>query len=302
MSIGVTQWGRECRVQVDTMVVTAKANEPSLRVAFVVERELGEVPPRAEIQIYGLSEATRNKLEETANLTCSIDAGYTGHTSSLFVGVMRRSESIKQGPDWVFRASVGDPQQITEESKKKARATFQKETSNLTILQQLIRLAGLKPGNSSKLGESSGDLKFSSGADKIEKSLSIYGLPLDELGYFCRSIGVVWSIEDGAFKGAVAGTPYGPGPLLNSNTGLIEQPRINDQGHVLGYALLLPELRPGIGFTVESRRVNGQYIAVQTKHSGDTHSLNNWQVEFRGIPPGGFGELSAKRYQAGNAL
>ena len=302
MSIGVTQWGRECRVQVGTVVVRATSDQDSLRVAFVVERELGEVPPRAEIQIYGLSEATRNKLEETPNLTCSIDAGYTGHISSLFTGVMRRTESIKQGTDWVFRASVGDPVQITEESKKKAKATFQKETPNITILSQLIKLAGLKAGNSGKLSGSSSELKFSSGADRIEKALSIYGSPLEELGYFCRSIGIIWSIEDGAFKGAIAGTPYGPGPLLNSHTGLIEQPRINDQGHVLGYALLLPELRPGIGFTVESRRVSGQFIAVQTKHSGDTHATNDWQVEFRGVPPGGFGSLVSKRYQAGNNL
>jgi hypothetical protein len=295
----VTQWGRSCTVQVGDVRVEVQPNQENLRVAFVVDRELGEVPPKAEIAIWGLSEATRDKLEQQPELPCSIDAGYQDSTSNLFVGFLRRSESVREGADWIFRASVADDVAKEETKKQKARLTFKEGTSLADVLKGLVKAAGLKPGNSGLLGVPFvSELKLSSGTDKLEKSLSVYGEALDELAYFCRSIGVIWSIEDNAFKGQIAGTFVSLGPLITKDTGLIEpQPRINEKGHVIGTCLLLPELRPGVGFTVGSRRVNGQFICVQTKHSGDTHSPSDWKTEWRGVPPGGFGAVLSERYR-----
>lgn len=294
----VTQWGRECSVQLGEILIEVKPTEPSLRVAFVVERELGDEPPRADVAIWGLAEATRAELEQTPDLPCEIKAGYAGASSNLFLGVLRKAESIKQGSEWIFRAQVGDEVELEMAKGQKARATFKEGTPLATVLKELVKLTGLKKGNSDLLGiPFVSDLKFQSGIDKLEKSLSVYESALDELNVFCRSCGVIWSIRDGAFQGAIAGSFTALGPLLSKDTGLIEpSPRINDKGHAIGTALLNPELVPGVGFTVESKRVNGQFICAQTRHSGDTHGASDWRVEWRGVPSGGFGKYLAQRY------
>jgi hypothetical protein len=298
MTLPVAQWGRECSVQVGEMLVEHKPKEPSLRIAFQVERELGEEPPRADVAIWGLSADTRAELEQVPDLPCEIKAGYEGGSSSLFVGVLRKSESVRQGPEWIFRAQVGDVVELERDKGAKARKTFAEGTPLATVLKELVKLSGLKPGNSNLLGVPFvSDLKFQSGTDKLEKSLSVYDSALDELNVFCRSCGIVWSIQGGAFQGAIAGTFTALGPLLSPDTGLIEpSPRINDKGHVIGTALLNPSMIPGVGFVVESRKVNGQYICAQTRHIGDTHGATDWRVEWRGVPPGGFGAYLSQRY------
>jgi hypothetical protein len=258
------QWQRVCTVQVGDVRVEVKPNVENLHVAFLVERELGGTPPKAELAIWGLKEPVRDALEQQPALPCSIDAGYADNSSNLFTGILRKSESIREGPDWIFRASVIDECAKEETKKQKARLTFKEGTALADVLKQLVKAAGLKPGNSALLGVPFvSELKFSSGTDKLEKSLSVYGDAMDELAYFARSVGVVWSIEDNAFQGQIAGTFVSLGPLINKDHGLIEpQPRVNDKGHVLGTCLLLPELRPGVGFVCESKRVNGQFICV----------------------------------------
>lgn len=295
------QWGRECSVQIGELLVEAKPREDSLRVAFVVDRELGSVPPRAQVAIWGLSESTRNSLEQQSELPCAISAGYDGASANIFTGLLGKGESRREGTDWVFAATVKDECQKADTIKQKARVTFKEGAELKTVLVGLVKTAGLKPGNCGMLGiPFVSELRYQSGTDKLEKSLSVYGDGLDELGYFCRSIGVVWSVDDGAFRGQIAGAIMAPGPMISKDTGLIEpQPRFNEKGHVIGTALLLPELRPGVGFTLQSRRASGQFIAAQTRHSGDTHGANDWKVEFRGVPPDGFGAVLAERWRYG---
>jgi hypothetical protein len=276
--------------------VSAKFGEPALRVSFAVTRETGPIPPKCEIAVWGLSRETRGRLEQTPELPCTVDAGYSGAASNLFTGVLRKSSSVREGADWIWRASVIDGDKPTGQ---KASLTIAKGTPLKDVLVRLVKAAGLKPGNSSLLGiPFVSEVKYASGTDKLEKSLSVYGDAMDELAYFCASVGVIWAREDGAFKGSIAGTHYTVVLPTSKETGLIEPlPKIDDKGHAIGTSLLRPDIRPGVLLPVKSATVNGSFIIVQTKHIGDPHVSNDWRVEWRGVPPGSFGKFLSERFR-----
>lgn len=51
---------------------------------------------------------------------------------------------------------------------------------------------------------------------------------------------------------------------------------------VTGRALLRPDLVPGVPFRVESEAFTGNLVAIATTHGGDTHSTDQWSVEWTG--------------------
>jgi hypothetical protein len=299
MTVGTSQWGRELTVSLGDLEFTHTMTEPSFRCSFLVEREFGATPPRCELAIWGLSEDTRAKLESTAQLPCSIEAGYTGGAGLVFEGIVRKGTSTKEGADWIFRATASDEASQQSTEKRKARVNFKEGTPLSDVLKGLVKAAGLKPGNVALLGiPFVSDIKLAGGADKLEKSIAVYGDGLEELDNFTRSCGIIWLNDDGVFKGANAGMFTAPGPLLSYKTGLVHPPpRFNDKGHAVGQALLNPDLRPGVGFTVVSERVNGAFIASRTRHKGDTDASSDWIVEFVGVPPDGFNTYLAERYR-----
>jgi hypothetical protein len=113
-----------------------------------------------------------------------------------------------------------------------------------------------------------------------------------------RSVGLAWSIQDSAFQVRLADAPASTGPLISPMTGLV--------GHVAkstrkierentatkakettlwqmaaGTCLLLPELKPGMGFALQSEAANGVYLATKIRHVGDTHG-REWYTEWEG--------------------
>jgi hypothetical protein len=302
VSIGVDQWGHELHAQIGDIAIDCLATDADiLHVSFDVKRELGQIPPSCALAVWGLSEDTHAEIKATPELAATVSAGYMGAAKELFTGRVRKVETVRQGTDWILLVNSGDASEKTE--KEKARLSIKEGTPNADVLKQLVKACGLKPGNSDLLGiPFATDLKFASGEDKLTRALSVNGSAIDELHYFCRSVGVVWSIEDGAFKGAIAGTPVAPGPLITKDTGLIEPMcHLDEKGHVVGTSLMLPELRPGVGFTVQSKLITGQFICVQVTHSGDTHA-NKWISQWRGVPPDGFGTVLSERYKVGTGV
>jgi hypothetical protein len=250
------------------------------------------------LQVWGLSEENRSLLEQTPGIGFELNAGYQGKASLLFSSPLRKGESIKQGAEWIFRASSGDGEQLS--TKEKVSLTISKGTPLAAVLKQLVKACKLKPGNVDLLGiPFVSPLNLASGADKLEKSLSVYGSASDELDWFCKSVGIVYSKQDQTFKGSRAGVPYDILPdIISEESGLINPaPRFNDKGHCLVTALLIPELRPGMGFTVKSKRVNGTFIAAQTRHVLDSYGPQDWRVEVRGVPYDGWGALLTDRFK-----
>jgi hypothetical protein len=279
--VATEQFGRRATLELGDLKIEQYPFQRGLKFSFSVERDKTEMPNSAEVKVWGLSKATRQRLEAQLDLTCRITAGYGDAPGEIFFGVVQDAETIHEGPDRVLRV-VLDEEGGNEYMSKEVAYAAPKSTSLKTVLTELIKATGQKLGNASQLTP-----KFtSSGSAALESGYVAHGSAVFELNLFCRSCGIDWSFQDGQFTGALSGQAYRKdGPLFAPQTGLINV-RLDRRGNVEGKALLTPDLRPGVGFRVESDQVNGDFITSATTHAGDNYDEGSWHVMFHGLPYG----------------
>lgn len=251
-----------------------------LRFSFSVERDKTEIPNSAEVRVWGLSPETRQRLESQTELTCRIAAGYGDEPGEIFFGVVQDAETIDDGADRILRVTL-DEEGGNEYLSKDVAYSVPKGTPLKKVLQDLIKATGMKLGNAAQLAP-----KLGNSSTELERAYVAHGSAVFELNLFCASCGIDWSFQDGQFTGALSGEAYRQdGPLFAPHTGLVEV-RLDRRGNVEGKALLTPDLRPGVGFRVESDKVTGDFVASATLHTGDNYDEGNWHVVFHGIPYG----------------
>lgn len=251
-----------------------------MRFSFSVTRDKTEFPNTAEIKIWGLSKATRERFERQSELTCRITAGYQANASQIFFGQVQDAHTIRDGADRILRVTLGEGQ--NEYMSKEVALSFAKGTPLTTVLTQLVTATGQGIGNAQQLSS----IALASGSKVLEGAYVAHGSAVFELQVFCDSVGLDWSFQDNQFMGAPIGKPYrADGPLLSPQAGLTYA-MLDRRGNVEGKALLLPDLIPGVGFRTDSDSVTGDFIANQTTHEGDNYDEGRWHVVFHGIPLG----------------
>lgn len=277
----VEQFGRRATLELGDIRIEQTPFTRGLRFSFSVERDKTEIPNSAEVKVWGLSAETRQRLESQTELMCRIAAGYGDEPGEIFYGVVQDADSIHDGADHILRVAL-DEEGGNEYLTKDVSYAAPKGTPLKKVLKALVEATGMKLGNASQL---SPKFKTSDSAE-LESNYVAHGSAVFELNLFCRSCGIDWSFQDGQFTGAPLGEAYRQdGPLFKPQTGLIEV-RLDRRGNVEGKALLTPDLRPGVGFRVESDKVTGDFVASSTMHTGDNYDEGNWHVVFNGIPYG----------------
>lgn len=283
-----TQFARRVTVEIGDPIAGVKVMSGTglgLRVAFNVERDTKSYPNNAEIGIWNLAPETRAKILGKKELTCRIKAGYEGNVQQIFFGTMRKAWVERALPDIVFRASAGD-----DEAKLVAtiERTCVKGTPVTTVLASLVSACGFLPGNLAEVA----DARLECGAT-IPTTLVLAGSAIEELSEFTRSVGLTWSIQDGAFQFLRTAAPFvaTQGPIVSPYTGLIGSPCqefVKDKGDTepvlvtSGKALMLPDLAPGKRFLLQSAEVTGMFVARVVKHYGDTAG-QEWYTEFQAV-------------------
>jgi len=277
----VEQFGRRATIELGDIKVEQKPFVRGLRFSFTVERDKTEMPNSAEVKIWGLSAETRQRLEAQSELTCRITAGYGDAHGEIFFGIVQDAETIRDGADRILRVTL-DEEGGNEYMSKEVAYAAPKGTALKTVLKSLIGATGMKLGNADKLNP-----KFlSSTSTSLESGYVAHGSAVFELNLFCQACGIDWSFQDGQFTGSLLGEAYRQdGPLFTPQTGLIDV-RLDRRGNIEGKALLTTDLRPGVGFQVESESITGAFVASATSHTGDNYDEGNWHVVFHGIPYG----------------
>lgn len=277
------QFLRNWSLQIGTRLIRPRADRHALRIAFSVERDETRYPNNCEIAVWNLAEETRHELDRSAeNVTTILEAGYRDDVQQIFVGTLRRIEHVKEGPNVITRVSAGDGEEKIAVSR--VAQTFVKGTTLQAVLKELIKALGIPEGNFKYLSQ----LKDATGGTKLARALSFAGPASDALSQFCASVGILWSVQDGEMRFRFAGSPSGDvAPLITPDTGLVGIPRIEtskDKAHkgqqvLSGTALILPGLVPGAAFVLRSAEISGNFIALTTKHYGDTAG-KEWYVDF----------------------
>jgi hypothetical protein len=278
----------------------------ALRVVFSVTRDVKRHPNSCEVRIYNLTRTHQAALAQAPEVRVRLEAGYVGDLGTIFDGDLRSARSLRQGTDVVTSVSGGDG--ATKIRTARINKTFTAGTPVATVIAELGKALGVGAGN---LKDFAG-AQLRSGSKTLTRPLTLHGPVFDELEHVTRSCGLRWSVQDSALQLREAGLPVGDrqGPLLRSDTGLIGQVEVETvvagaekakgvvktnkalqaQGFgagttkVTGVCLLRPDLIPGVPFRVESEAFTGNLVCTGTVHSGDSHSTDQWSVEWTGRP------------------
>lgn len=293
------QFLRAYRLTVGDVEIDARAGVglSSLRIAFCVQRDAKRVPNNAEVEIWNLASATRERLAKLSTVPVRIEAGYVGgEIGTIFHGDLRSARTRHEPPDRITRVSAGDGQRALRTAR--LSKTFPAGTKLGSVIAELGKALGIRAGN---LGSFQG-ARLADGSDTLKRSLTIHGAVYDELERMCRSCGLEWSVQDSELQLKERGRPAAAGttgPLLRGDSGLIGTPEVEQvqevskadpdlrkgQTVVSGACLLRSDLRPGLPFRVESEAFTGNLVCRTTEHRGDSHGTGaDWIVTWTGVP------------------
>jgi len=275
-------FGRKCKVTVDTIEIDA------LDVAFKVEKTAKPLPNTCELAIWNLTPDHQSQLEQlaprtreaaTKGIPCKIEAGYESGTSLIWLGDLRTVDTVRDGPDWVTTLSSGDGEKAWKNAK--LHVSYGPKTALETALRAMVRALGVGEGNLSKVVSK---LK-QAGSAIFPHGTVISGSVARELQAFAESADLEVSIQDGALQFIDRGKALGGSALLlNSDTGLLDSPTVDNEGVLTAKMQMIPGIRCGSLVTIDAARIQGTYRIEKAVWNGDTASVE-WDIE-----------INAKRY------
>lgn len=278
-----------------------------LRFSFSIEKTLTETLNTSTIKIYNLSPDSR-KTVEAPNNAVVLKAGYAKDKGALtiFVGIVRRSLTRREGSDWVTELELDDGLIAYRDSK--FTTTFQPGSSGIAVMRQVADQFGLPV------------LALPALEDKIyPNGFSFVGRVRDAMNKVCNYMGCEWSIQNQEIqilkKG---GSRERTALVISQDTGMIGSPeleaktmseklaaqqglttnsdgvvtvvtdRLTETGktpkarlEVQGYkvnTLMQPTMLPGDVIKIEAEGVNNFFKVEKVTHQGDTHG-NEWVTE-----------------------
>lgn len=242
-----------------------------------IELDTGSKPNKAKVSMANLSPASL-KLLGAKGCLLQVQAG-DGVPSLLFQGDVLTGEmkTKRQGADWITEITARDGGRAWLSAATYLGA-YPPGTTYGAILGDLFRGLGVPLA---MVGAT-----FPSG-QQCTAGWTYAGPPRLGIDQLVRSLGGQWWIDRG--KGYVMGTAadyavLGMVPLISATTGMIDAPEQGKGGIVKVKSLLIPALRPGMGFVLQSRFVSGAYRATKVQHKLSSE-CTIWETAITGGPP-----------------
>lgn len=237
-----------------------------LRISGRVEKTPGRGPNTCVLEVYNPSAVTV-ALAQARGVVVRVLAGYDV-PRLLFVGTVNRGGAAfeRQGPDGVLTIEATDGGRRFQEAH--VNESFGREMSLEQVFGVLADRLGV-PLGAVRLSD---DVRF--------QGVTLVGPVRNALDELCDSLGVQWSVQDGALQVLADGDDTGEAVVVVSskNGNLIGTPTPQDNGLEVT-ALLDGRLRPGRRFVLESERYNGVYRARDVMHVFDT----GWDSAFHTV-------------------
>jgi len=237
-----------------------------LRITFKVVKTRDKSLNSARIEIYNLSENTRNLLS-APKAKIILNAGYLeDEVSTVFKGDIVRAYTLKRPPEVV---TVIDALDGRTASLTKLSVGYPAGTSAKTILNDVARISGLTSANLPDNNRTHAN------------GFSFTGLARDVLTKCAKLLGVDWSIQNDTLKCVpVNQSDNSRVQVLSVDTGLIESPvkignidPTKQSTSIDGWKvthLLLPSVEPGNKIVIKSQSLSSEVYSVATiEHNGD---------------------------------
>lgn len=263
-------FNRQVRVIVDTIDING------LDCQFTIKKNLKPDPNTCDLKIWNLNKSHRSALEEMKAASVYIEAGYESGMSVLFVGDLRTSMSITEGPDIITSLSSGDGEKAIRKSR--VNVSIKKDTKTADVLRIIAQALGVGEGN---LSSAVSRLQSSGIADLFSEGTVLTGSAAREMTQICHAAGLDWSIQDGKLQILPLRTSLsGTAIELSSSSGLIGAPTIDNDGVLSARMLLIPDVFPGRKIVLNSVRLKGQYRIEECTYTGDTAG-QDWYTDIK---------------------
>lgn len=220
-----TLFRRSWRVAVSDLDVS------SLDIEFKILKTIKPEPNKCALTVWNLNQGHRADLlkrnnpfnltsDKIVGIPVQIDAGYRGHSSTIFYGDLNQVSSINDATNWKTIIAGSDGGRSYREGR--INRTFKKGTRIADVLSACADAMKIGRGNVDNF-ETLASIP-SLGAT-IPHSMTMSGNAASQLTRVITSIGLTWSIQNGSLQVLGIGAPLdGLAIILDQNHGLIGSP------------------------------------------------------------------------------
>lgn len=274
-----SQFLRAARVTIGPPGSEGVSFDERFRIVFDINKTLEQDANRAEVQIYGLSADTQDRIQSLDN-RLTVEAGYQGATKVIAVGDLSSYGTKREPPNSITTVEAGDGLRALTEAQ--TSVSFAEGVDAERVLRQISEDMSVEVRDVA-----------STISGLFENGFSFDGRSKDALDKIAAKTGLDWSIQDNEIQfaepGAAALTEL---VYLSTDTGLIKSPERLDElsagdvkGEEGGWAfssLLSPSITPGGLVEIESPRVSSIMRVVSVQHVGDTRGPD-WESRVEAV-------------------
>lgn len=260
--------------RVCTIDISPDIRVTDLKIQFEIKKSITADKNYCRVNIYNLSENTRNRITSDINSLVRVQAGYLENTGLVEIGQGNISNVIH---------SIKSPDIITTiYSKDGFKATNRKNIS-LSFVEKTPLDAVIK----AIIGKLELPVRFVD-YDKsaiLKGGFSHVGSIPDALNQLALQFNFTWSIQNGQVL--ITGLNKSTGKqsvFLSASTGLINNPEkiiktkdlaLTNKYEYKVVSLLQPQLEISDLIQIESKTLNGVFMINEFEHKGDTRG-NDW--------------------------
>lgn len=278
----MTQFNRSASVIVGAFGGTGIVLK-NLRIGFVINKTLEKTPNDCTVEIFNLSENTRNRLDHALPTgkepaeKIIVNAGYIDEEgeSVIFIGDITSITHVENIPEWVTTIKAQDGNRALTETK--ANLSFAKGVTVQTVLTSILNLFPLAK-----------DIILSSIGNKAyDGGFFHIGAAKAALDKVTKYAGLEWSIQDDVIRILTRDESDKNTVIsINNRSGMIGSPiKINsDKRKAKGkskqnkpgwtvLSLLQNTIIPGNQIALNSKQIPDITIfkVIEIQHIGDTH-------------------------------
>ncbi|ADG20400.1 conserved hypothetical protein [Paraburkholderia atlantica] len=256
------QFGRRWRLEIGNRSESIAIE--ALRIKFEIDKSLDEKPNPAKLSVYNLNRGHMNLIVSKGFNLARLSVGYD-ELRLLYQGDIVKPSTKRDKMDWITSFECGDGS--FDYASARVWTTLQAGATDAHVLTEATKAmtrtqAGVAEVNNVRT---------------MPRGKVLMGNARDVVRTVARNSGADWSIQDGELMVLPADKVLpGEGFVLSQDTGMIDSPKVTDNGLEVK-CLLNPEIRVGGLVRVESmiNTYNGDYKVVRVKYVGDTHT-SDW--------------------------
>ncbi|MDK9607117.1 phage protein [Lelliottia wanjuensis] len=246
----------------------------NLRVKFSIRHTHDKTPNKATISVYNLNPTHRNLVvnKQYSKVSLSVGYGTPENCRLLYSGQISKPRTLREGVDYITEMECDDG--ATDYRNAFMSVTLAAGSTHSDVLEQCIKtMKDIQPG-----------VVGVDGSVTLSRGRVCYGMTRDVLTQVAGHHDADWSVQNGRL--IILKADYcqpGEGTMLSQETGMINSPRVTNDGLEVS-CLLNPSIQVGGLIRIDSivDDYDGDYKVTSIESTGDSHD-NEWTSKITAV-------------------